>query len=87
MVDVTRSLKPFFSRANKPLIVASVGGFTQDAFVSATERDKLYESVAKSLSEIDADGVEIIPILKKKGRAPQILFIANFRPSIGKFCL
>jgi N-acetylneuraminate synthase len=61
VVDVTRSLKPFFSRATKPLIVASVGGFTQDTFVSATERDLLYESVAESLSEVDADGVEIIP--------------------------
>jgi N-acetylneuraminate synthase len=61
VVDVTRSLKPFFSRATKPLIVASVGGFTQDAFVSAAERDRLYQLVAESLSEVDADGVEIIP--------------------------
>jgi N-acetylneuraminate synthase len=61
VIDVTRSLKPFFSRATKPLIVASVGGFTQDAFVSAAERDRLYKLVAESLSDVDVDGVEIIP--------------------------
>lgn len=61
VVDTTRSLKPFFSKATKPLIVASVGGFTQNSFVSAVERDKLYQLVAESLAEIDADGVEILP--------------------------
>jgi sialic acid synthase SpsE/sugar phosphate isomerase/epimerase len=61
VIEITRSLKPFFKRASCPLIVASLGGFTKDAHILPSERGQLYDLVAKSLSEIDADGVEIIP--------------------------
>lgn len=61
VVDVTRSLKPFFKKATRPLIIASVGGFTRDAFVSLEKRDELYQLIAASLAEIDMEGVEIIP--------------------------
>lgn len=33
------------------------------------------------------DGVEIIPILKKKDGSKDLVLIANFRPPLGKFCL
>ena len=33
------------------------------------------------------DGVEIVPIIKKKGEVPQIVIIANFRPAAGHFSL
>ena len=33
------------------------------------------------------DGVEIMPIIKKTGKDPELVFIANFRPSVGNFCI
>ncbi len=61
VIDITRKLKPFFNRAQKPLIVASLGGFTRDGFVSQSEKKILYELVAESLSQLDNEGIEIIP--------------------------
>ena len=61
VIAITRSLKPFFTRAVRPFVVVSVGGFTKDAPLSPSMRNGLYEAVARSLSELDAEGVEIIP--------------------------
>jgi len=60
VVDLTRDLKTYFRQAEKPLIVASLGGFTQDGFVSPDQIPAMYERIAASLDQIDADGVEII---------------------------
>lgn len=60
IVEITRSLKPFF-QSERPPIVTNVGGFTTDAPLSVSQRQKRYDILLKSLSEIDADGVEIIP--------------------------
>ena len=43
-----------------PLIV-SVGGFSKDRPISKEFRGAFYDRVAKSLSELDTDGVEILP--------------------------
>jgi N-acetylneuraminate synthase len=61
VVDITRSLQSFFRKAERPQIVASLGGFTQDAPLHPSERSQLYDLVAKSLSELDTAGVEILP--------------------------
>ncbi|MBD1936515.1 N-acetylneuraminate synthase family protein [Microcoleus sp. FACHB-68] len=61
VIDVTRTLKPFFKKASRPLIVGNLGGFTTDAPIPASERRRWYDLIAKSLSELDTDGVEIIP--------------------------
>jgi N-acetylneuraminate synthase len=61
VIDITRSLKPFFSNTSKTLVVASLGGFTKDAHLSQNERYHLYELVADSLSQLDTNGVEILP--------------------------
>ncbi|MFH0851497.1 MAG: N-acetylneuraminate synthase family protein [Candidatus Peregrinibacteria bacterium] len=60
VIDLTRSLKPFFKRAERPFIIASLGGFSQDGFVSPRERGAWYELIARSLSELDCEGVEIL---------------------------
>ncbi|MDD5041855.1 MAG: N-acetylneuraminate synthase family protein [Candidatus Peribacteraceae bacterium] len=60
VIDLTRSLKPFFKRAERPFIIASLGGFAQDGFISPQERDKWYGLIARSLSELDREGVEIL---------------------------
>ncbi len=61
VVDVTRSMKPFFPNADCPLIIANVGGFTEAGFIDACERRDMYARLAENLSKVDTDGIEIIP--------------------------
>jgi len=61
VIDLTREMKPFFKKAVTPFIIASVGGYTKDAFVSPEKRDTWYERIAESLKKLDTDGVEILP--------------------------
>ncbi len=61
VIEITKSLKPYFKKATKPLIITNVGGFSQDDFLSEEERKKLYEILLDSLSQLDMEGVEIIP--------------------------
>lgn len=61
VIDMTRSLKPFFKRAMRPLIIINAGGFTQDAPMPVEKRGHYYEQIAESLSHLDTNGVEIIP--------------------------
>ena len=61
VIDITRKLKPFFGKAKRPFIVVSVGGFTRDRLLHASERIERYQLLAESLAQLDGDGVEIIP--------------------------
>lgn len=61
VVDITRSLKGFFKRSDCPLIVINAGGFTHDSPLKAQERQALYRLLADSLSEVNSEGVEIVP--------------------------
>lgn len=60
VLDLTRELKPYFKKASRPLVVASLGGFTKDAPLPESEKARLYDRIALSLSELDMDGVELI---------------------------
>jgi sialic acid synthase SpsE/sugar phosphate isomerase/epimerase len=60
-IDVTRNLKKFFPKTERPPIVANVGGFSMDATFSAEKKEQLYETFAKSLGELDMEGVELLP--------------------------
>ncbi|MDD1427163.1 N-acetylneuraminate synthase family protein [Dolichospermum sp. ST_sed9] len=61
VIDITRQLKPFFKRASRPCIVTNVGGFTSDSLLSLSVRQQLYKTLFDSLSQLDSEGVEIIP--------------------------
>lgn len=61
VINITRELNHFFPKTKKPLIVTNVGGRSQDGFLSSKERKKRYRILEKSLSEIDTEGVELIP--------------------------
>ena len=61
VVDLTRRLTNWFKGANRPLIVVSVGGFTQNSLIPHSEREQRYEQVAASLASLDLRGVEIVP--------------------------
>jgi sialic acid synthase SpsE/sugar phosphate isomerase/epimerase len=61
VIDITNSLKRFFPKTKKPMIVANVGGFTMDMPLPKSEINGYYERFAKSLGELSMDGVELIP--------------------------
>jgi len=61
VIDITRNLKRFFPNTPRPPIVANIGGFTMDAPLPAFEIRGYYERFAQSLSELDMEGVELIP--------------------------
>ena len=61
VIDITRDLKRFFPQTTRPLIVANIGGFTMDEPLPPHVISAYYERFAKSLGELDMDGVELIP--------------------------
>lgn len=61
VIDITKSLKKFFPKTKKPLIVANIGGFSMDKNIPKDDIKSYYERFADSLSMLDLDGVELIP--------------------------
>ncbi len=61
VIEMTRRLAGYFRGAWKPLLVASVGGFSRSGFVPASDRPAMYERIAQNLGSLDTEGVEIIP--------------------------
>lgn len=61
VIDVTRSLKRYFPKTARPPIICNVGGFSMDKPFDAKTKERLYENFARSLQELDREGVEIIP--------------------------
>ena len=61
VIDITRDLKKYFPKEKKPMIVANIGGFSMDKPIPKLETKKYYYQFFESLSELDLDGVEIIP--------------------------
>lgn len=61
VINITRTLKQFFSSSIKPRIVANVGGYTMDAPLTSSENKAYYERFAISLQELDMEDVELIP--------------------------
>ena len=62
VIDVTRGLKKYFNKASgKIKIIVSLGGFSKTGPVSLDKRKDMYLTVADSLSQLDTEGVEILP--------------------------
>ena len=59
-IDLARELKAYFTRAERPRVVVSMGGFTADAPLTQAEKAPLYQRVMASLSELDTSGVELL---------------------------
>lgn len=60
VIDITRRMKPYFT-SDRPQIIINAGGFSMDSFIDASERDRLHDLIAESLTKVDQTGVEIIP--------------------------
>ena len=61
VIELTRALKQYFPKTKCPVIVTNVGGFSQDRPLSLDQVEGKIERLAESLSQLDAEGVEIIP--------------------------
>jgi N-acetylneuraminate synthase len=61
VIDITRDLKCYFPNTKRPMIVANVGGFTMDEPLPLSIIPDYYARFAKSLTELDMEGVELIP--------------------------
>lgn len=61
IIDITRGLKRFFPKTQRPPIVANVGGFTMDAPLPAEVITEYYERFGRSLADLDLEGVELTP--------------------------
>ena len=66
VVDTTREMQQHFTRgadakadAEGPVVVASLGGFTTDAFVRPEQREAMYARVAAGLARVDDSGVRL----------------------------
>lgn len=60
VVKITKSLNQYFPETLSPKIIINAGGFSNEKMISADKKPELYDRVAQSLKEVDADGVEII---------------------------
>ena len=60
VVDLTQNLKTYFPKTTSPLIIASLGGFTKDGFLSPDEIKFRYDNLWHSYQKLDCSGVEII---------------------------
>ncbi|MGV8834185.1 MAG: N-acetylneuraminate synthase family protein [Devosia sp.] len=61
VIDITRRLKQFFPNTARPPIVANVGGFSMDKPISPEEKLQRYDIFARSLAELDREGVDFTP--------------------------
>ena len=62
VIDITKELKNRFRNKNKDtLIVVNVGGFSKNSFLSNEEKSQRLSALRISLSELDTNGVELIP--------------------------
>jgi N-acetylneuraminate synthase len=59
VVDLTRSMRRWFSGDADPVVIASLGGFTKEAHLRPEHLPALYERVAEGLKRVDDAGVRL----------------------------
>jgi len=61
VIDITRELKKYFPRTQRPMIVANIGGFSMDKTIPEDECTSYYQRFGASLDALDLEGVELLP--------------------------
>lgn len=61
VVAITKELKKYFPNEKRPLIVANVGGFTQNAPLQEHLRKPMYYELLESFKQFEDPEVELIP--------------------------
>jgi len=58
-IGITRALTRWFTVEQDPVMVLTMGGFTHDRHLPATEREAGYARIARALARLDASGVRL----------------------------
>lgn len=58
-IDITRDMRRFFTLEQDPIMVVTMGGFTQDGHIPAGERAAKYERIGRALARLDASEVRL----------------------------
>jgi len=61
VIDITLALKRYFPNTARPPIVLNIGGISTHEVLPESAKPKLYETFARSLDELDTEGVELTP--------------------------
>lgn len=59
VVDMARALRPYFTCAEDPIVIVTMGGFLPDRHLAPAERAPLYARVQRALERIDESGVRL----------------------------
>lgn len=59
VIDITRDLRRFFASTEEPVVIATLGGFTEDRHIDLDGRRHKYGRVAEALRRLDTDGVRL----------------------------
>ena len=57
IIDITNSLKDFFPKTLKPMIVTNIGGFSMDEPLREEDKDNYYTTFGDSLDKLNMEGV------------------------------
>lgn len=60
VIRVTRDLKKYFPKTERPRIVVNAGGFTLDAPMVPSARAAAYAKILQSCQQLDCQGIELI---------------------------
>jgi sialic acid synthase SpsE/sugar phosphate isomerase/epimerase len=58
-IDTTRALKKWFPSEEAPIMVVTMGGFTENRHVDAELRPAMYDRIALALTKLNTDGIRI----------------------------
>ena len=59
VITITRQLKLYFPKTEKPIIVVNAGGWNSNGFITEETKINKYKLISQSLSKLDLDGVTI----------------------------
>lgn len=59
VVRITRQLKEFFPKTERPVIVVNAGGWDSKGFIDPTLKPEKYRKISEALASIDLEGVQI----------------------------
>ena len=60
VINLTRELAKYFTKAKRPCIVTNVGGFSSDSHMDPRHRQEYYNILEVTLKELNTEGVELI---------------------------
>lgn len=60
VLDLVRSLRPFFPGTETPLVITSLGGFTREEPLDPAERPARYDRILSALDLLDRSEVELV---------------------------